>query len=204
MWPGPFEQIWLRFVHGIWKKYLKLIKCKWPWTKIMTLTLGTNKSSCCGKEGHVNPGSSFEQTWQNLSTRCCIPSFNAIRLLVAEKKIFYVFTIYGHGGHIGRVPWNIWTNFRFPIPWRLHMTFCFNRPSGFRKEDVWKCWHTYVRTTEAYLYYKLTMSLRLRWAKGDLILVCFMILRLRLRCLPMWSVPFSRGPAHKFFPVIDR
>ena len=37
------------------------------------------------------------------------------------------------------------------------MKFGFNRPSGFRGEDVWKCWHTtHIHTTEAYLYYKLT------------------------------------------------
>ena len=41
------------------------------------------------------------------------------------------------------------------------MKFGFNRPSGFRGEDVWKCWHTthtptHIRTTEGYLYYKLT------------------------------------------------
>ena len=41
----------------------------------------------------------------------------------------------------------------------------FNRLSGFRGKDVWKCWqhthvhtyiHTYKRTTKAYLYDKLT------------------------------------------------
>ena len=29
------------------------------------------------------------------------------------KKIF---TIYGHGGHLGHVTWTIYTNFRFPLP----------------------------------------------------------------------------------------
>ena len=50
--------------------------------------------------------------------------------------------MYRHGGHLGHVTWTIWTNFRSPIPRRLHMKFGFNRPSGFRGEDVWKCWHT--------------------------------------------------------------
>ena len=50
-------------------------------------------------------------------------------------------TIYGHGGHLGHVTWTIWANFRCPIPFRLHMKFGFNRPSGFSGKEVWKCWH---------------------------------------------------------------
>ena len=38
-----------------------------------------------------NPGSSAEQMWKNLSTRCCIPSFNVIGHLVPKKKIFEVY-----------------------------------------------------------------------------------------------------------------
>ena len=77
-----------------------------------------------------------------------------------RRDFFKVFTIYGHGGHLGHVTWTIWTNFCSPIPRRLHMKFGFKLPSGFRGEDVWKCWqHTYIRTTEAYLYYKLTNEL---------------------------------------------
>ena len=53
-----------------------------------------------------------------------------------------VFTIYGHGGHLGHVTRTIWTNFRSPILRSLHMKFEFNWPSGFRGEDVWKCWRT--------------------------------------------------------------
>ena len=56
--------------------------------------------------------------------------------------------------------WSSWscdshspTNFCFPISWNLHMKFGFNRPSGFRGEDVWKCWQR--RTTDALLYFKL-------------------------------------------------
>ena len=41
-----------------------------------------------------------------------------------EEDFFKVFTIYGHVGHFGHVTWTI---------------FGFNRPSGFRGEDVWKC-----------------------------------------------------------------
>ena len=53
--------------------------------------------------------------------------------------------------------------FRSTVPRRLHMKFGFSRLSGFRGEDVWKRWQhtyihilTYIRTTVAYLYYKLT------------------------------------------------
>ena len=59
----------------------------------------------------------------------------------------------------------VWTNFRSPVPRRLHMKFGFNRHSGFRWEDVWKCWHTHIRTTEAYLYF--LWAQRLRWAKNE-------------------------------------
>ena len=73
-----------------------------------------------------------------------------------EEDFFKVFTIYGHGGHLGQVTWTIWINFRSPVPRRLYMKFGFNQPSCFRG-DVWKCWHTtHIRTTDAYLYYKLT------------------------------------------------
>ena len=51
-----------------------------------------------------------------------------------------VFIIYGHGGHLGHVTRTIWINFRSPILRSLRMKFEFNWPSGFRGEDVWKCW----------------------------------------------------------------
>ena len=47
-----------------------------------------------------------------------------------------VFTIYGHGGHLGHVTWTIYINFRSPFPRRLHIKFGFDWPSGFRGEDV--------------------------------------------------------------------
>ena len=50
-------------------------------------------------------------------------------------KVF--FTIYGHGGHFGHVTQTPRTNFRSPIPLRLHMKFGFDRPSRFG-EDLWQ------------------------------------------------------------------
>ena len=47
-----------------------------------------------------------------------------------------VFTIYGHGGHLGHVTRTIYTNFGSPFPRRLHIKFGFDWPSGFRVEDV--------------------------------------------------------------------
>ena len=47
-----------------------------------------------------------------------------------------VFTIYGHGGHLGHVTWTIYINFGSPFPRRLHIKFGFDWPSGFRGEDV--------------------------------------------------------------------
>ena len=49
-----------------------------------------------------------------------------------EEYFFKVFTIYGHGGHLGHVTWTIYTNFRSPFPRRLHIKFGFDWPSGFR------------------------------------------------------------------------
>ena len=37
-----------------------------------------------------------------------------------------VFTIYGHGGHLGHVTWTTYINFRSPFLRMLHMKFGFN------------------------------------------------------------------------------
>ena len=37
--------------------------------------------------------------------RCYIICFKVISPVVLKKKIFKVFTIYGHGGHLGHVTW---------------------------------------------------------------------------------------------------
>ena len=52
------------------------------------------------------------------------------------EKIFKVFTIYGCGGHLGHVTQMPRTKFRSPYPRRLHIKFGFDRPCGFREEDV--------------------------------------------------------------------
>ena len=50
-----------------------------------------------------------------------MPSFKIIGHLVLEKTILMVFTIYGHGGHLGHVTWTIYINFRSPFLRRLHV-----------------------------------------------------------------------------------
>ena len=49
-------------------------------------------------------------------------------------KVF--FTIYGRDGHLGHVTQIPRTISRSPYPRRLHIKFGFDRPSGFRGEDV--------------------------------------------------------------------
>ena len=51
------------------------------------------------------------------------------------EDFFKVFTIYGHGGHLGHVTWTIYINFLSPFPRRLHKKFGLDWQSGFR-EDV--------------------------------------------------------------------
>ena len=42
-----------------------------------------------------------------------------------EEDFFKVFTIYGHGGHLGHVTWTIYINFRSPFPRRFHINLAF-------------------------------------------------------------------------------
>ena len=68
-----------------------------------------------------------------------------------EENFWRIFTIYGRGGHLGLVTQMPQTNFRSPDPWRLHMKFGFDWPSGF-EEDLWKWW----TDNRPCLYYNLT------------------------------------------------
>ena len=53
-----------------------------------------------------------------------------------SRRFLKVFTIYGHGGHLGHVTWTIYTNFGSPFPRRLHIKFGFDWPSGLRGDDI--------------------------------------------------------------------
>ena len=63
-----------------------------------------------------------------------------------EEDFWRVFTIYGHGSHLGHVTQTPWTNFCSPTQLKLHTKFGFDRPSGFG-EDLWKWWMTNGRMT---------------------------------------------------------
>ena len=127
----------------------------------MTLTFGTHEASlfkvfpvqksigdriwpCC----KIGQGQLRVFIWTNLVVlehSMLHTKFQGHRPFGSGKEDFFkVFTIYGHGGHLGHV--NVWTNFCSPIPRRLHMKFGFNRPSGFRGEDVLKSCHTHIHT----------------------------------------------------------
>ena len=89
-----------------------------------------------------------------------------------RRRFFEVFTINGHGGHLGHVTMTIWTKFRFPHPKEALYEIWLQSAMWFRGEDIWKCWHTYIHTyirmTQAHLYYKLTYEAE---GSGELIKV---------------------------------
>ena len=72
------------------------------------------------------------------SPRCYIPSYLKIGLPVPEKIFEGFFTIYGRGGHLGHVTCDpdATNKLSVPLPKEAHIKFGFDRPSGFRGEDV--------------------------------------------------------------------
>ena len=65
--------------------------------------------------------------WTNGSTRAPDAAYQVSRssaFWFRRRKFFKVLPYMGMAAIV-------WTNFRSPIPWRLHMKFGFNRPSGF-------------------------------------------------------------------------
>ena len=62
------------------------------------------------------------------SPRCCIPSLVGIGLLVPEKTILKVFTIYRHGGNLGHVTSIILTNLHCHVSKSLHTNLIKNGP----------------------------------------------------------------------------
>ena len=54
----------------------------------------------------------------------------------SKEEFLKVFTIYGHGGHLGHVTQTIYINFHSHFPKRLNIKYGLNWPSGFREEDV--------------------------------------------------------------------
>ena len=56
-----------------------------------------------------------------------------------RRRVLKVFTIYGHGGHLGQWTLTILAIFHYPNLRRLHMKFEQNWLRGFRGEVIWKC-----------------------------------------------------------------
>ena len=52
------------------------------------------------------------------------------------RSFVKVLTIYGDGGHLGRVTLTIYANFRSPFQGMLYMKFDYELPSSFIEEDI--------------------------------------------------------------------
>ena len=53
-----------------------------------------------------------------------------------EEDFFKVFTIYGHGGHVGHVTQLICISFHSHSPFSFHMSFSFKWPNYFCEKQV--------------------------------------------------------------------
>ena len=82
--------------------------------------------------------SSFEQIMMGWNPRCYIPSFMEIGLPVPKKKILLdrVFTIYGHGGHLGHVTSIMSSDFHFLVLESFHTKFGSDKHSSFWENPV--------------------------------------------------------------------
>ena len=56
--------------------------------------------------------------------------------VLKKKNISRVFTIYGHGGHLGHVTWIIYIHIGSDFLQMLHIKFGFDWPSGFREKNL--------------------------------------------------------------------
>ena len=65
-----------------------------------------------------------------------------------RRRFLKVFTIYGHGGHLGQLTATILAIFHSPNLRRLHMKFVQNWPRASRREVVWNS--EYFSHTNAY------------------------------------------------------
>ena len=65
------------------------------------------------------------------------------------KRFLKVFTIYGHGSHLGRVTWTIYIYFLSAFPRRFHIKFGFDWPSSFREKIFEIGGHIHVKSSGA-------------------------------------------------------
>ena len=93
----------------------------------------------CGKIGLGQPRIIiFQKLSSTLAPNAAYQVSRSSSFWFRRRRFFKVFTIYGHGGHLGHVASTVFfsTDFRFHVPRRLQVKFDFNRSSGFRGEDV--------------------------------------------------------------------
>ena len=66
-----------------------------------------------------------------------MPNFDEIGLPVPERKTLRVFTIYGHGDHLGHVTWVIYMYIHIGSFFlqMLHVKSGFDLPSGFKRRS---------------------------------------------------------------------
>ena len=89
------------------------------------------------KQVKVIPGSSFYQTMMSWSHRCYISSFVEIGPPVLEKKIFEEFLPYMGVAPSWSCDQDMAIKISMPLPKEApHKIFQFDRPSGFREEDL--------------------------------------------------------------------
>ena len=62
--------------------------------------------------------------------------FQGHRSIGSGEDFFKVFTIYGHGGHVGHVTQLICINFHSHSPLSFHMSFGSKWPNCFREKKV--------------------------------------------------------------------
>ena len=82
-----------------------------------------------------------------------------------RRRVFKVFVIYGHDGHLGHVTKTVWRNFRSPQPTEPPYTIWLQLVQWLLRRRCLKRWQTDdVRQMPTYTI-SSPMSLRLRWAK---------------------------------------
>ena len=62
--------------------------------------------------------------------------FQGHQSISSREEDFLIFSIYGHGSHLGHVTQLIYTNFHYHSPISFHMNFGSNHPTVSEKKQV--------------------------------------------------------------------
>ena len=116
----------------------------------------------------VFPRSSFKQTMMGPESPMLHTKFQGNWPCGFGEDFWKVFSIYGHGGHLGHETWTIWTNVESTIARMLYMKFDWNWPRGFRGEVFWNSWR---RRWQITVYTMLPKCLWLWWAKNVIFII---------------------------------